>query len=198
MTIDESGPDALLPRRALLARLAGGALSLLGLTAFRRPGAPKWDDRYELAIDLEIPAQMSPRFPRPYVAVWIEDATGRRVRNLSLWVNTRLRGPRYIRELHKWFAAVRDAEDSDMPPIVATVSSATRQPGSYTVVWNGRDDEGKPVDQGSYRVCIEAAREHGDYGFITQEIALGTDPVAMQLGRNEEITRARVDYRLRQ
>ncbi len=199
----ESGPSAPLPRRALLARLAGGALSFVGLTAFGRftpaaPRAAKWDDRFELAIDLEIPKQSSPRFPRPYVAVWIEDAAGKRVRNLSLWVNTRLRGPRYIRELHKWFAAVRDAQDSDMPAIVATVSSATRMPGSYTVVWNGRDDAGKPVDLGTYRVLLEAAREHGDYGFIQQEVTLGTEPLAVELGKNEEITRARVEYRLRQ
>ncbi|MBV9879678.1 MAG: DUF2271 domain-containing protein, partial [Gemmatirosa sp.] len=109
-------PDAPLPRRALVARLAGAVLSIAGLSAFTRaapnapdatpmPNAPKWDDRFELAVDLEIAAQEGFRYHRPYVAVWVEDAAGKPVRTLSLWVNTTGRGPRYIRELKRWFYA---------------------------------------------------------------------------------------------
>ena len=101
--------DTSLDRRGALARIAGVALSLTGLTGFRpfrRPeatglAAPKWDDRFELAVDLELAPQEGRRYHRPYVAVWIEDATGRPVRTLSLWVNTSGRGPRYIRELRR-------------------------------------------------------------------------------------------------
>ena len=40
------------------------------------------------------------------------------------------------------------------------MSGATRPPGQYGVVWNGRDDRGNVVEQGPYRIIIEAAREH--------------------------------------
>jgi hypothetical protein len=198
-------PGAALGRRDALARLAGVVLSFTGLTAFRRAApvastasvAPKWDDRFELAVDLEIAPQQGFRYHRPYVAVWVEDSAGRPVRTLSAWVNTTGRGPRYIRELRKWFTAERDQESAGGPDLVATMSSATRLPGQYTVTWNGRDDRGNAVDQGTYRVFIEAAREHGSYQLMQQELTLGTKPVAADLPGNEEIGRARVDYRHR-
>jgi len=190
-----------LDRRGALARLAGVALSLTGLTAFRRSttqarvAAPKWDDRFELAVDLEIAPQQGYRYHRPYVAVWVEDANGKPVRTLSVWVNTSGRGPRYIRELRRWFTMERDQEDAGGPDLITTVSSATRLPGQYTVTWNGRDDRGNVVDQGAYRVVIEAAREHGSYQLMQQDLTLGAKPVAADLGSNEEIGRARVEYR---
>jgi hypothetical protein len=196
--------DSTLGRRDLLVRLAGLALSFTGLTAFRRspPGAahvaaPKWDDRFELAVDLEIAAQQGSRYHRPYVAVWIADAEGRPVRTLSVWVNTSGRGPRYIRELRRWFTIERDQEDAGGPDLIATVSGATRLPGQYTVTWNGRDDRGTVVEQGTYRVFIEAAREHGTYQLMQQELALAAKPLAADLPGNEEIGRARVEYRRR-
>ena len=197
-------PDATLGRRDLLARIAGIALSVTGLTAFGRlaparasTAAPKWDDRFELAVDLELAAQQGLRYHRPYVAVWVEDATGQSVRTLSVWVNTTGRGPRYIRELRRWFTAERDQRDAGGPELVATVSSATRMPGQYTVTWNGRDDRGNVVEQGSYRVVVEASREHGTYQLMQQELTLAAKPVAAELPGNEEIGRARVEYRRR-
>src|SRR5437764_12862320 len=184
--------DAMLGRRDMLARLAGIALSFTGLSAFRRftparIAAPKWDDHFELAVDFEIAAQEGFRYHRPYVAVWMEDPSGRRVRTLSLWVNTSGRGPRYIRELRRWASGERDLEDAGGSDLVATMSSATRLPGQYTVTWNGRDDRGNVVEQGPYRVVIEAAREHGSYQLMQQDLTLGAKPVAADLPGNEEI-----------
>jgi hypothetical protein len=191
-----------LGRRAVLARLGAAALSLTGLTAFRpfaarRPAAPKWDDHFELAVDLEIAPQEGYRYHRPYVAVWVEDAAGKQVRSLSVWVNTTGRGPRYIRELRRWFLGARDQQEAGGPDLVATVSSATRLPGKYTVTWDGRDDAGRPVEQGAYRLFVEASREHGTYQLIQQELALGGKPVAVDLPGGTEIKGARVEYRRR-
>ena len=197
-------PDTVLGRRDLLARLAGIALSFTGVTAFARfapargrVAAPKWDDRFELAVDLEIAQQEAGRYQRPYVAVWVEDAAGKPVRTLSVWLNTTGRGPRYFRELRKWFSAERDGQAAGGPDLVATVSSATRNPGQYTVAWNGRDDRGNVVEQGIYRLVIEASREHGTYQLMQQELTLAAKPVAADLPGNEEIGRARVEYRRR-
>ena len=191
-------------RRGALVRLAGVALSFTGLTAFKRAApavraasAAKWDDRFELAVDLEIASQQGFRYHRPYVAVWVEDPSGRRVRTISLWVNTSGRGPRYIRELRRWFDGEREQEDAGGPDLISTMSGATRLPGRYLVTWNGRDDRGNVVDQGTYRVIVEAAREHGTYQLMQQELRLATTPVAADLGSNEEIASARVEYRRR-
>ncbi|MDB4890109.1 MAG: hypothetical protein JWL61_1964 [Gemmatimonadetes bacterium] len=197
--------DTPLARRDLIARVAAAALAFTGLTAFRtvarpRPtmsAAPKWDDNYELAVDLEIAAQGGFRNHRPYVAVWIEDEAGHPVRTLSLWVNTSGRGPRYIRELKSWIFAQRDQQAAGGPDLVSTTSSATRLPGRYSVTWDGRDDNKKPVEQGTYRVHIEAAREHGTYQMMQQDMTLGSKPLAIDLPGNVEIKGARLDYRRR-
>jgi thiamine biosynthesis lipoprotein len=199
LTMHDFRSDAPLPRRALVARLTGAVLSVAGLSAFTRarPNAPTWDDRFELAVDLEIAAQEGFRYHRPYVAVWLEDGAGKAVRTLTLWVNTTGRGPRYIRELRRWFLGERDQEIAGGPDLVSTVSGATRLPGRYTVTWDGRDQAGKPVEQGTYRLFIEAAREHGTYQLMQQDLSLGTKPVAVDLPGNVEIKGARVEYRRR-
>ena len=194
----ESRYEAVMSRRSMIVRLAGTALSAAGLSAFSRFGAGRtstspWDDRFELAVQFEIAQQGGGRYHRPYVAVWVEDAAGHPVRTLSLWVNTSGRGPRYIRELRKWFYSANE-QQSDL---VTTVSSATRNPGQYEVVWNGRDDRGKPVEQGSYRVYIEAAREHGGYDLLQQDVRVGAQPVTAQLAGKEELARVNVEYRRR-
>jgi hypothetical protein len=202
--MDDMIPDATLGRRDLIVRLAGIALSFTGLTAFRRlaplealQAAPKWDDRFELAVAFEIATPRGERYHRPYVAVWVEDSAGNPVRTLSVWVNTSGKGPRYIRELRRWVAAERDTESAGGPDLIATVSSATRLPGRYEVTWDGRDDRGNAVAQGNYRVLIEAAREHGTYQLMQQQLSLGAKPVAADLGGNDEIASARVEYRRR-
>jgi len=194
--------DAMLGRRGMLARLAGVALSVSGLEAIGRftratIAAPAWDDRYELAVDFEIAPQEGYRYHRPYVAVYVETPEGKRVRTLSLWVNTNGRGPRYIRELRRWIVGEREQEDAGGPDLVASMSGATRPPGAYSVVWNGRDDRGSIVEQGPYRIVIEAAREHGSYQLMQQDLTLGAKPVAADLSGNQEIGRARVEYRRR-
>ena len=195
-------------RRMALARMAGVALSVVGLSAFRRlsplgagvpaaTGAPKWDDRFELVVELTIAPQQGTRYHRPYVAVWVENAAGAPVRTLCLWVNTNGRGPRYIRELRRWTFGTRDEQAAGGPDLVSTVSGATRLPGQYTLTWNGRDDRGNLVEQGTYRIFIEAAREHGSYGLMQQELTLGTQPASANVAGNDEIRRAQLDYRRR-
>jgi hypothetical protein len=194
----QSRYQAAITRRGLLARLAAAGASYVGLTAFGRSAAAgagtPWDDRYELAVDFQIAQPDGGRYHRPYVAIWVEDASGRAVRTLSLWVNNSGRGPRYIRELRRWFGAERN----DSSELIATVSSATRLPGKYTVLWNGRDDRGRPVEQGNYRLLIEAAREHGSYQLMQQDITLTTTPKSIDLPGNTEIAGAHVEYRRRQ
>jgi thiamine biosynthesis lipoprotein len=196
-------PSTPIGRRDLIVRLAATALAFTGLTAIgsRRAlaasVAPKWDDHFELAVDLEIAAQEGARYHRPYVAVWVEDASGREVRTLSTWLNTSGRGPRYIRELRRWSRTASDVQQAGGPDLVATVSSATRLPGRYTVTWDGKDESGRPVEQGTYKVVIEAAREHGTYGLMQEEMTFGAKPAAVDVAGNTEIKGARLDYRRR-
>jgi hypothetical protein len=84
------------------------------------------------------------------------------------------------------------AEGKDL---TASVASATRPPGKYTVKWDGKDSAGKLVKPGKYTVNIEAAREHGTYQIMRQEVEFDGKPKQFQLPGNQEISSASIDYR---
>lgn len=153
-----------------------------------------WDESFEAVVSIEINTQEGFRVMRPYVAIWIEDKDAYSVRTLSLWFQQG-RGFRWLNNLRRWVKGERDRQLADGGDLTTTVSSATRQPGKYQVVWNGRDDKNKPVKQGTYFVCVEAAREHGTYQLIRKEVTISNQPLKLDLGGNLEIKSASLEYR---
>lgn len=141
-----------------------------------------WNPNQELLITLEL-ARFEGRSHRPFVAAWIQDEAGKPVRQLALWYNK----PRWLHELREWYNL--RANDA------ASVTSATRSPGEYTLVWDGKDDSGQFVKQGKYTVMIEAAREHGSYQLIQQTMDFNGKVKQQPLTGNVEITAAALDYR---
>lgn len=94
------------------------------------------------------------RMKRPYVAVWAEDASGKVVKNITLWASK----PRWLPELHTWWskngASARQASQ---------MARATRAAGQYSLAWNGMTDSGEPAPAGVYKIWIETNREHGTH-----------------------------------
>jgi len=150
-----------------------------------------WDPQYEMVVDFEIATFQYSR--RPFVAVWIENKDKAPVRNLAIWYNR----DRWIPELRRWYrmnwekAIVQGSS-------VHTLASPTRMPGKYTLVWDGKNDEGNFVEPGMYTVYIEAAREHGTYQIISQDMELTGKPNQINLKGNVEIASASIDYRKKQ
>ena len=79
--------------------------------------------------------------------------------------------------------------------MVYTIGRPTRPPGKYTVVWDGKDDRGKPLPAGTYTVFIEAAREHGTHQIIRKQVTIADEPFAEELKGNVEIKSASIEYR---
>lgn len=144
-----------------------------------------WKADQELLINFEL-SQIEGRSHRPFVAVWVEDENHQPVRNLALWYNK----PRWLPELRAFYAQPRTANDN-----LGSVTSATRSPGAYTLQWDGKDNAGQYVKQGKYTVCIEAAREHGTYQLMRQEMDFNGKPKQQTLNGNVEIATAALDYR---
>ena len=124
------------------------------------------------------------------LAVWVRDAENRPVRAISLWSEK----PRYLDELRNWYR--------DYPMVTRfggelspSISSATRPPGKYTLRWDGKDDKGNPVKPGKYTILVEAAREHGGYDLMRQEVDFdGKTPVQFTLPAGNEIAGVQLDY----
>jgi len=144
-----------------------------------------WNPKQELLISLEV-SQIEGRARRPFVAVWVEDENRVPVRQLALWYNK----PKWLRDLRAW-NSLDKGPNFDM----ATIASATRSPGNYSLKWDGKNDKGEYVKQGKYTVCIEAAREHGTYQIIRQEMDFNGKLKQQTLPGNVEIATAALDYR---
>ena len=154
------------------------------------PTDKKWNTDYELAINLEV-AKLEGRVRRPFVAIWVEDDAKKPVRNLAVWFNK----PKWLRDLRSWYTTNYQRSTAGEFDL-ASVSSATRSPGQYTLKWDGKDDKGDYVKKGKYTIFIEAAREHGTYQLIEQTIDVSKNKdQQITLTGNVEITSASLEYR---
>jgi len=160
-------------------------------TAPAVPAESAWSQGFELDINLELARINDFRSHRPYVAVWVEDQDHLPIRTISLWFGKM----RYLEELRSWYhGEQRRGNGND---IIRTVSSATRSPGRYTLKWDGKDDKGEFVKAGKYSICVEAAREHGTYQIIRQEMDFNGKPQQVTLPGGIEIGAAALDYHKR-
>jgi FAD:protein FMN transferase len=130
-----------------------------------------WPSGYEVAISLTLTTP-DPRLDRSYVAFWVEDLSGKLVRAIVLWGNK----AQYHDEMTSFWKITRGDKD-----LLYKLTRATRAPGSYRVVWNGLDDDGKPVPRGTYRIVIETNRYHGEYAKATGTIACESEPTSITL-----------------
>jgi thiamine biosynthesis lipoprotein len=157
----------------------------------QRLRAPVVHPKLDLVITLELAQPDTPRFRRPYVAVWVEDENHKSVKTIALWSQK----PRYLDELRSWYRADQAQVAAGQTELAYTISSATRPPGKYSLRWDGTDDSGKPVPPGKYTILIEAAREHGTYQIMRQDLTVdGRTPAQFTLPGNPEIAGASLDY----
>ncbi|GAB5603661.1 DUF2271 domain-containing protein [Thermus sp. FJN-A] len=167
-------------RRSFL-RVVSGALAL-GLA--RAQGKP-WPQGMELAVSFAYQGGGF-RYRAPYVAVFVEEE-GNLVRTLALFLMPG-KGERWWNELRRYFGL------SD-PERMRTFSGPTRPPGRYTVAWDGRDERGRTVAQGTYYVCVEYAREHGPYELFREKVELSEKPFQKVYALKGELQEVALDYR---
>jgi hypothetical protein len=146
-----------------------------------------WPPGYklEIALQLKQPNVDSKRLRKPYVAVWIEDQSGQSVRTLTVWGNA----PKYLKDLPAWWAIAKDDR-----ALVSSVTRATRPAGKYTLVWNGLDDNEKPVPPGGYSVVLEVVREHGSRAIQRAAIACADKPATGVIPAGSEFEAARLNF----
>lgn len=169
-------------RRGFFRRVLGGALAL-GLA--RAQGRP-WPQGMELRVSFAYEGGGF-RYRAPYVAAYVEDERGNLVRTLALFLMPG-KGERWWNELRRYFG-LADLEK------MRTLSGPTRPPGRYAVAWDGRDDRGRGVAQGTYYVCVEYAREHGPYELFREKVEIGEKPFQKTYPFQGELKEVVLDYR---
>jgi FAD:protein FMN transferase len=190
----------LMSRRSFLLRAAasGAALALGSRTLAQAGalGAPSLVDAgMELEVAFELVRPRSGNYYRPYVAVWIADPDGVPVRTLALWLQQS--SNRYSSELRRWFTDEGLRIDRHGGDIVPAVSSATRPAGRYTVVWDGLDDQGRPMPAGDYLLNLESSRQQGYYVLLREPITLAGEPFTATFPGSRDLGEVAVAYRRR-
>jgi thiamine biosynthesis lipoprotein len=132
------------------------------------PNGSKWPEGF--GVSLSVALKTFPGARRPYVVVWVEDGRGKPVKTVTVWA----RNLSYLESLSEWFQ-IRELSSEEGSQ---SVTRATRQAGRYTVVWDGTDNQGRPVDRGDYTISLEVAREHGGHGVKSATIHCGSEAAA--------------------
>ncbi|WP_113660880.1 DUF2271 domain-containing protein [Pedobacter nanyangensis] len=147
-----------------------------------------WDPKFELTINFRLNA-IEDNSHRPYAAIWVENEKRESVRNLALWY----RKTNWIPDLRNWYRIHGERFKADKDNY-ASVTGATRNPGSYTLKWDGKDDKGNYVPQGRYTVIIETAKEHGTNEIIRQALELKKTPIKAVSAGNVEVAAVNFEF----
>lgn len=148
-----------------------------------------------LIVNFTLNRPSGSRYRRPYVAIWLEDSDGFPVKTALLWLQAEQPGPRWHRDLTRWYRNDRMRKVVEKTNMIGTISGATRGPGEYQARFDGTDNEGNKLENGKYTLCLEVAREHGTYQIIREQIALDGNPIAKKsLKSNIELSSVNIEY----
>ena len=93
--------------------------------------------------------------------MWVEDEYGAYVKTITVWGNN----PRWLNSMSRWWRFGKaDGE------LVRATTRATRPAGKYTLAWDGTDQAGRRVTQGTYRLFVEVAYEHAGHSLRSVDI----------------------------
>jgi hypothetical protein len=139
----------------------------------------------QVAIDFTYAATGGGNAENPYIAVWVETATGEFVDTISLWYSSG-ENERYLSDMRSWMSSSGGTDRS--------MSGATRTAGSYSVVWDGKDASGQKMPQGEYLFFLECAREKGPYDVISQPLTIAAVPASASPSDKGEISKVLMTY----
>jgi len=158
----------------LLTRTSGFArlqrLVVVEPAAEQPPAAANWPAGYRVTMNLPLTSGRSKK--RPFVAVWVEDSSNRLVRVLAIWAGK----SKYNSTLSTFWNVVGGNFQPFRP-----VTRATRSAGAYDLVWDGLDNDGKPVPLGTYRIIVETNQEDGTYAKQVGTIEISDRPASITL-----------------
>jgi thiamine biosynthesis lipoprotein ApbE len=143
----------------------------------------KWPPGYQMTITLPLSSGRSSK--RPYVAVWVEDSTGKLVRVMALWGTI----SKYHTDLSTLWNLVHGQTGQ-----FRSVTRATRPAGKYQLVWDGLDNDGNPVPQGAYRITVETNQEHGTYARQTGTIIVGESTASTTLPATTNFDQVLIEF----
>ena len=149
-------------------------------TESRLAAGPPWPQDWLLQVDVEL----NRRTPKAYFTAWVEDDGGGLVRLLAFWG-----GDDYAHTMLRWRRHARHHREA-----VELLTEATRRPGHHRLSWDGRDQQGRAVPQGDYRICIEVNREHGERHYLHRLLPCRAAVQTHEFDKNSNVDSLRLHY----
>lgn len=143
----------------------------------------------QLDIHFELPKLDVAMYARPYVAIWVEDDAGKPVRTIALWQ----KDDTWLKDIRRWWRKVGRYDRE----LVDARTSATRSAGKYRLSWDGKDDDGQPIEAGKYTLFAEVVREHGGRNTVRQVLELGDSPFKASIEPTEETGLIKLHYQIK-
>jgi len=134
---------------------------------------------YQAKISFALPKINDAEYRKPYVAIWIANQKGQVVKNLLILGQSE----RWMQENRSWWRL----QGRKAPNLLDGFARPTRRPGRYTVSWNGRDDYGKQLAKGQYKLYAEVVRENGGHEKISIAVELADQKQSIHIKGKEEI-----------
>lgn len=138
-----------------------------------------WPGNMEFNVEFEVPELSVAEYRRPYVAIWINDATGQPVQSLLVAGDS----ARWLRELRQWWRKLGRNDDA----LIDAAAGATRKPGRYQLEWDGRNFNGQKVAAGNYELHVEVAREHGGHENLVLPFLLDGKAIKLRQQGQQEL-----------
>ncbi len=115
----------------------------------------------ELDVSVELPKLDVAEYHRPYVAVWIEDATGKSAADLAVWYQTgngkEGHGTKWLPDLRQWWR--KSGRELQVP--IDGVTGPTRPAGRQTLKFDAKNSAIGKLAPGNYTLLVETVREAG-------------------------------------
>ena len=139
------------------------------------------------------------KFHRHFVAAWVSTPDDQFVALLALWAKSD-KDIKYVRDLKTFWNRHWSPQFGREFESLRSRTKATRKPGAYSLVWDGRSENGEVVPKGNYVIHIEVNREKGPPNKKEQPtaaavpIAVGGDDCQNQAADQPELSEVRVRY----
>lgn len=124
----------------------------------------------DMTVTVTIPRIDTAEYHRPYVAVWLEDASRKDIRDIAVWYEQDKadnEGKKWLKDLRQWWRLSGRSQDEPQD----AVSGATRATGTHTVNVPASSAALDGLPPGNYQVVVEASREKGGHELVRLPLA---------------------------
>ena len=95
---------------------------------------------------------------------------------------------KWLREIREWWKIAQNDK------ALQGITHATQKAGKYPLVWDGTDQQGNGVANGTYTIWIQVGSEHGANVAKSAKITCGPTPATATIPANGAFLETKIKY----